>query len=251
MSTGRKSEVGSRKSRVRSEPSGVRSQKLASPTGRSSQEKRRLRARVSAILDRLSRAFPDPVTALKFSNPLEILVATVLSAQCTDQRVNQVTPSLFQRYRTAQDFARADRAALEEQIRPTGYYRQKAGSIQGICKGLVERFGGEVPSRLEDLVSLPGVGRKTANLVLSEAFGVPGIIVDTHVKRLAVRIGLTRENDPVKIEFDLMQYVPREDWSRLCNLVIWHGRKTCVARKPKCPQCVIRDLCDYPDKTPG
>ncbi len=231
--------------------SGVRSQKSVKSTGRSSEEKGRLGARVSAILDRLSRAFPDPATALRSSSPLELLVATVLSAQCTDERVNQVTPSLFKRYRTAKDFAGADRAALEQQIRPTGYYRQKAGSIQGICKGLVEHFAGQVPSNLEDLVSLPGVGRKTANLVLSEAFGIPGIIVDTHVKRLASRIGLTRESDPVKIEFDLMEYVPREDWSRLCNLLIWHGRRTCVARKPKCPQCLIRDLCDYPDKTPG
>jgi endonuclease-3 len=226
-------------------------QKSATPAGRTPQEKKSLRTRVAAILERLTKAFPDPATALRFSNPLELLVATVLSAQCTDERVNQVTRSLFKEYRTAKDYAQADRSTLEEQIRPTGYYRQKANSIQGICKGLLERFEAEVPPLLEELVTLHGVGRKTANLVLSEAFGIPGIIVDTHVKRVAGRIGLTRETDPVKIEFDLMDFVPREDWSRLCNLLIWHGRKTCVARKPKCPQCIIRDLCDYPDKTPG
>ena len=210
-----------------------------------------LGARVAAILERLSKAFPERGTALQFRSPLELLVATVLSAQCTDERVNQVSRSLFQKYHSAQDYARADLAAIESDIRSTGYFRQKAKSIQGICRGLLERFGGEVPGRLEDLVTLPGVGRKTANLVLSEAFGIPGIIVDTHVKRLSARIGLTRETDPVKIEFDLMAFVPKAEWSRLSDLLIWHGRTTCVARKPRCPQCVIRDLCDYPDKTPG
>jgi endonuclease-3 len=202
-------------------------------------------------LERLSREFPRPGTALRFADPLQLLVATVLSAQCTDERVNQVTPALFRKYRTARDYARAEIDALEEQVRPTGFFRQKARAIQGICQGLEARFGGEVPRRLEDLVSLPGIGRKTANLVLSEAFGIPGIVVDTHVKRVAGRIGLTRETDPVKIEFDLMGFVPQEDWSRLSNLLIWHGRTTCVARRPKCPRCVVKDLCDYPDKTPG
>jgi endonuclease III len=210
-----------------------------------------LAVRVAAILERLSKAFPERGTALQFRSPLELLVATVLSAQCTDERVNQVSRSLFQKYHSAQDYASSDLAALESDIRPTGYFRQKAKSIQGICRGLLERFGGEVPDRLEDLVALPGVGRKTANLVLSEAFGIPGIVVDTHVKRLSERIGLTRETDPVKIEFDLMAFVPKEEWSRLGDLLIWHGRTTCVARKPRCPQCIIRDLCDYPDKTPG
>ncbi len=210
-----------------------------------------LGVRVKAILDLLSQAFPDPRTALNFSTPLELLVATVLSAQCTDERVNQVTKSLFKRYRTAGDYARAGLAQLEEEIRPTGFFRQKAKSIQGICREIEARFGGEVPGRLEDLVTLPGVGRKTANLVLSEAFGTPGVIVDTHVKRVAQRIGLTKETDPEKIEFDLMDQVPREDWTRLSNLLIWHGRKTCTARRPLCPRCVIRALCDYPDKVPG
>jgi endonuclease-3 len=210
-----------------------------------------LRTRVGAILQRLEAEFPDPRTALSFQSPVELLVATVLSAQCTDERVNHVTSSLFRKYRSARAFADADLGALEEDVRPTGFYRQKAKAVQGICRELVSRFGGEVPRTLEDLVTLPGVGRKTANLVLSEAFGVPGIVVDTHVKRLANRIGLTVQSDPVKIEFDLMAFVPREEWSRLCNLLIWHGRKTCVARKPRCPRCAIRDLCDFPDKTPG
>lgn len=218
---------------------------------RSSEDRRALRGRVVAILERLSKAFPEARTALTFSNPLELLVATVLSAQCTDERVNEVTRSLFRKYRAARDYARAALGELEEDVRPTGFFRQKAKALQGICQELADRFSGEVPPRLEDLVTLPGIGRKTANLILSEAFGIPGIIVDTHVRRVAGRIGLTEEKDPVKIEFDLMDYVPREAWSRLSNLLILHGRNTCVARKPRCPRCLIRDLCDYPDKTPA
>lgn len=219
--------------------------------GHGASRRQALRVRVKAILDLLSQAFPDPRTALNFSTPLELLVATVLSAQCTDERVNQVTASLFKSYRTAADYARAGLAQLEEEIRPTGFFRQKAKSIQGICREIEARFGGQVPGRLEDLISLPGVGRKTANLVLSEAFGTPGVIVDTHVKRVTQRIGLTKETDPERIEFDLMDYVPREDWTRLSNLLIWHGRRTCTARRPLCPRCTIRALCDYPDKTSG
>ena len=216
---------------------------------RTKREHTALRERVGEILDRLAEEFPDARTALHFTNELELLVATVLSAQCTDQRVNQVTQSLFNKYRSAHDYAQADRTGLEQDIRPTGFFRQKAKAIQEICRGLIQRFGGEVPRRLEDLVSLPGIGRKTANLVLSEVFGIPGIIVDTHVKRVTGRIGLTKESDPVKIEFDLMDYVPREDWWHLSNLLIFHGRKTCTARKPLCPQCSILELCDFPDKT--
>jgi endonuclease-3 len=216
---------------------------------RNAKENAALTQRVEKIIDRLHDEFGDPGTALNFNTPLELLVATVLSAQCTDERVNQVTSELFRKHKTAEDYARADLGTLENEIRPTGFFRQKAKSIQGICKALMNRFGGEVPPRLEDLVKLPGIGRKTANLVLSEAFGTPGVIVDTHVKRVANRIGLTEEGDPVKIEFDLMSYVPEAQWSRLSNLLIRHGRKTCVARKPKCPQCTIRDLCDYPEKT--
>jgi endonuclease-3 len=208
-----------------------------------------LRGRVMQILKRLGQEYQDPRTALGYGNPLELLVATVLSAQCTDERVNQVTRGLFKSYKCAEDYARADLGRLEEEIRPTGYFRQKARTLKAIGQGLVERFHGEVPGTLEELVSLPGVGRKTANLVLSEAFGVPAIVVDTHVQRLAGRIGLSSQKDPVGIEFDLMELAPKEDWSRLCNLLIWHGRRTCVARKPRCGRCAIRDLCDYPDKT--
>lgn len=208
-----------------------------------------LRSRVESILKRLSQEYPDPRTALGFKDPLELLVATVLSAQCTDERVNQVTRKLFKSYRKAEDYANAELGRLEEEIRPTGYFRQKAKTLKGIGQGLVERFGGKVPQTLEELVSLPGVGRKTANLVLSEAFGIPGIVVDTHVQRLVGRIGLSGERDPVKIEFDLMELAPQEEWSRLCSLLIWHGRRTCMARKPRCGRCVIRELCDYPDKT--
>lgn len=208
-----------------------------------------LRERVSRILERLGQQYPDPRTALEFSDPLELLVATVLSAQCTDQRVNQVTGSLFSKYRTCRDYAEAELAQLEEEIRPTGYFRQKAKAIKAIAQSLLERFQGRVPDTLEGLVSLPGVGRKTANLVLSEAFGISGIVVDTHVQRVASRMGLTSQRDPMRIEFDLMELTPKENWSRLCNLLIWHGRRTCVARKPRCGSCPIRDLCDYPQKT--
>jgi endonuclease-3 len=216
---------------------------------RSSKKQEALKQRVLEIVRRLDEAIPDSKTALEYSNPLELLVATVLSAQCTDERVNQVTRSLFQNYRTAEDYASANREALEAQIHPTGFFHQKAKALQEMSRAMVERFDGEVVPRLEDLVALPGIGRKTANLILSEAFGIPGIIVDTHVKRVAGRIGLTAETDPVKIEFDLMEYVLREDWSRLSNLLIWHGRFTCAARKPQCPHCAIRDLCDYKDKS--
>jgi endonuclease-3 len=218
-------------------------------SNRSPQERERLQQKVKAIVDRLSVEFPNPRTALNFSNPLELLVATVLSAQCTDQRVNEVTASLFRKYKSARDYVSVPREVLEEEVRPTGYYRQKAKALQEICQALEERHGGTVPSDLEELMSLPGVGRKTANLIRSEAFGEPGIIVDTHVKRVAQRIGLTTESDPMKIEFDLMDFVPRELWSKLSNLLILHGRKTCSARRPLCCQCAIRELCEYPQKS--
>ncbi len=179
--------------------------------------------RVKEIIKTLSKEFPDSGIALKFSNPLELLIATILSAQCTDVKVNQVTPSLFKRYRSARDYAEADIADLEEQVRPTGFYRNKAKAIQKCCRDLVDRFGGEVPRTLEELVTLPGVGRKTANVILGNVFGVPGIVVDTHVQRVSQRIGLTKNQDPVKIEFDLMEIVPREEWTHFSNLLIWHG----------------------------
>jgi len=207
-----------------------------------------LKKRVKWIIKTLSKEIPDSTIALKFSNPLELLIATILSAQCTDVKVNQVTEKLFKKYRTAKDYAEANLAELEEEIRPTGFYRNKAKSIQKCSQELVKRFGGEVPKALEDLVTLPGVGRKTANVILGNVFGIPGITVDTHVHRVSRRIGLTKNDDPAKIEFDLMEIVPKEEWTHFSNLLIWHGRKTCVARRPLCEICPIRKECDYGSK---
>jgi len=204
-----------------------------------------LKKRVKEIIKILSKEIPDSRIALRFSNPLELLIATILSAQCTDVKVNQVTVDLFEKYHTVKDYAEANLAKLEEEIRPTGFYRNKARSIQKCCQELVKRFGGEVPKTLEELVTLPGVGRKTANVILGNAFGVPGIAVDTHVRRVSQRIGLTKNDDPVKIEFDLIEIVPKEEWSHFSNLLIWHGRKTCTAKKPLCGICPIRKRCDY------
>jgi len=201
--------------------------------------------RVKEIIKILSKEIPDSRIALKFSNPFELLIATILSAQCTDVKVNQVTADLFKKYRSPKDYAEVGLAELEEDIRPTGFYRNKAKSLQKCCQELVARFKGKVPQTLEELVTLPGVGRKTANVILGNAFGVPGIVVDTHVQRVSRRIGLTQNDDPVKIEFDLMEIVPRDEWTHFSNLLIWHGRKTCVAKKPLCEQCPIRKLCDY------
>jgi endonuclease-3 len=201
--------------------------------------------RVKEIIGILSKAIPDTRIALIFSNPLELLVATILSAQCTDIRVNQVTQDLFRKCRSAKDYAEADLAELEQAIRPTGFYRNKAKSLQKCCRELLDRFGGNVPGTLDKLVTLPGVGRKTANVVLGNAFGIPGITVDTHVQRVTQRIGLTANDDPVKIEFDLMEIVPQKEWTHFSNLIIWHGRRTCIARKPLCDECPVRKLCDY------
>jgi len=203
---------------------------------------------VKEILNILSKEIPDSRIALRFSNPLELLIATILSAQCTDVKVNQVTAALFKKHRSARSYAEASLSALEEDIRPTGFYRNKSKSIQKCCRELVTRFGGEVPQALEELITLPGVGRKTANVLLGNAFGIPGIVVDTHVQRVSQRIGLTKNSDPVKIEFDLMEIVPKDEWTHFSNLLIWHGRRTCVARKPLCEQCSIRRGCDYGSK---
>jgi len=204
--------------------------------------------RIKEVIKILSREIPDSKIALRFSNPLELLIATILSAQCTDVKVNQVTVDLFKKYHSATGYAKANLTELEEDIRPTGFYRNKAKSIQKCCHELVARFGGEVPRTLEELVALPGVGRKTANVILGNVFGIPGITVDTHVLRLSQRIGLTKNNDPVKIEFDLMEIVPKKEWTHFSNLLIWHGRRTCTARKPLCETCPIRKLCDYGSK---
>jgi endonuclease-3 len=204
--------------------------------------------KVKEIVKILSKEIPDSRIALKSSNPFELLIATILSAQCTDVKVNQVTANLFKRYRSPKDYVNLDLTRLEEDIRPTGFYKNKAKAIQKCCQELVARFGGEVPKTLEELVTLPGVGRKTANVILGNVYGIPGIVVDTHVGRVSQRIGLTKNDDPVKIEFDLMEIVPKEEWTHFSNLLIWHGRRTCVARKPLCEVCVIRKLCDYGSK---
>ena len=191
----------------------------------------------------LARQYPDVHCELDFTTPLELLVATVLSAQSTDRRVNTVTPALFSRYRTAADYAAADREELERLIAPTGFFRQKAATLQGIGQALCDRFGGEVPDDLDALVTLPGVGRKTANVVLGEAFGLPGITVDTHLLRLARRFGWTSQTDPVKVERDLMELFPKKDWTPMSQLVIWHGRRRCHARKPACGACTVAKWC--------
>lgn len=199
----------------------------------------------AAILAILEKTYPEAKCSLDFTNPLELLVATVLSAQCTDERVNQVTKSLFNKYRSARDYASAPLDELEEDIRPTGFFRNKAKSLKRCGTSLVDRFRGQVPRTLDELVTLPGIGRKTANVILGAAFDTPGIVVDTHVSRIAQRLGFTRHQDPVKIEFDLMELIPRVRWTRFSHELIWHGRQLCTARNPQCSQCPLLDHCDY------
>jgi endonuclease III len=201
-------------------------------------------APISEVVPRLKREYPDADTELNWENPLELLVATMLSAQTTDVRVNMVTEVLFRKYRTAADYAGADIAQLEEDVRPTGFYRNKARSLQGMARALLERHGGEVPRTMAELVALPGVGRKTANVVLGNAFGVDeGVVVDTHVRRVSGRLGLTEERDPEKIEQDLLRLVPEGERALFSHLLIFHGRRVCKARKPDCPNCVLNDIC--------
>ncbi|PYV14193.1 MAG: endonuclease III [Acidobacteria bacterium] len=207
-------------------------------------------SRAARILRALDRAYPDARCALVHSNPLELLVATILSAQCTDERVNIVTRELFRKYRTPEDYVRAPRELLESEIRSTGFFRNKAKSIQGACRAILERFGGKVPATLDELVELPGVARKTANVVLGVAFGrAEGIVVDTHVLRVSRRLELTRETDPAKVERDLMALVPRKKWIDFSHQVIHHGRRVCRARKPLCHVCPVEKLCRSEDKT--
>jgi endonuclease III len=191
----------------------------------------------------LAALYPDAHCELDFTNPLELVVATILSAQCTDHRVNLVTPILFAKYRTAADYAAADRGEVEQIIESTGFFRAKTTSLIGLGQALCERFGGEVPGRLADLVTLPGVGRKTANVVLGNAFGVPGITVDTHFSRLSQRFGWTEQTDPVKIEHEVGDLVPKAEWTMLSHRLIWHGRRVCHARKPACGACAVAALC--------
>jgi len=201
-------------------------------------------APASEVIVRLKVEYPDARTELDWSNPLELLVATILSAQTTDVQVNRVTESLFSKYRTAEDYADSTPDELEEDIRPTGFYRNKARSLRGMASVLVEKHGGEVPRTMSELIALPGVGRKTANVVLGNAFGTnEGIVVDTHVRRVSGRLGLTESSDPVKIEQELMRSVPERDWTIFSHLLILHGRRTCKARKPDCPNCILNDIC--------
>jgi endonuclease-3 len=201
-------------------------------------------ARVVKIIDLLGKEHPDARIALDHSNTLELLVATMLSAQCTDERVNMVTKSLFKKYRRAEDYADADLKQLERDIKPTGFYRNKAKNLKACSKMLVEKFSSNVPRTMEEMLELPGVARKTANIVLSNSYGVvEGIAVDTHVRRLAKRLALTENDDPNKIEQDLMRIVPRDKWMRFTDLIIFHGRRICTAKKPKCAACVVNKLC--------
>lgn len=196
----------------------------------------------------LLKKYPEPRLALHYRNPLELLIAVILSAQCTDARVNEVTATLFQTYRKAEDYAAADPAVLEEEIRSTGFYKNKTRSVIACCQKLVADFHGEVPQTLEELTTLPGVGRKTANMVLGNVFGVPAIAVDTHVLRVSNRLGLAHSDDPQAVEEVLTRQVAKDKWTAFGNAMILHGRETCIARKPRCPECVLRAVCEWPDK---
>jgi endonuclease-3 len=206
-------------------------------------------ARVRKIIAVLKRTHPDAKLALDFTNPLELLVALILAAQARDDLVNLVTPDLFRKYRSASDYADETEAALQQQVSRINFFRQKTRSIQKTCAILVKDFGGNVPDNIDDLLELPGVGRKTANAILANAFGQPAIVVDTHTWRLSRRLGLTVRDDPDKIEADLVQIVPRKEWTRFCHRLQFHGRRVCTARNPKCPNCSINRLCPWPEKT--
>lgn len=196
------------------------------------------------IVRRLRLEYSDAECELNWETPLQLLVATILSAQCTDVRVNIVTQTLFQKYQTPEDFLKVPEAELQDDIRPAGFFRNKARSIRGACQKILEEFDGEVPQTMEEILALPGVARKTGNVVLGTAYGIAsGVVVDTHISRLSYRLGLTRETDPVKIERDLMKVVPQADWIFTGHAIVWHGRRVCYARKPDCPGCVLQDIC--------
>jgi len=207
------------------------------------ENKKRQTARVKEIFELLDPLYTREKTALKYQNPFQLLISTILSAQCTDKQVNTVTRVLFRKYSSPHDFLSAPISELEMDIRPTGFFRNKAKSIKGCCQGLVERYGGEVPATMEELIKLPGVGRKTANCVLGAAFDVPGIVVDTHVKRLAIRLGLTENTNPDRIEMDLQKLLPEDRWRRFSDILIYHGRAVCKARKPDHGACDVFDHC--------
>ncbi|MBP1714593.1 MAG: endonuclease [Deltaproteobacteria bacterium] len=203
----------------------------------------KLRETAAKVIDILAKEYPAARVTLDFSNPLELLVATILAAQCTDERVNRVTQDLFRKYRASADYARADQEKFEEEIRSTGFFRNKAKNILLCCRKLVTQFHGQVPQTLEELTSLPGVGRKTANIILGNAFGKQAIAVDTHVKRVTHRLGWAKSEDPDKIEFELMEVMPPERWTLACHQLVFHGRKICMAKNPQCPVCPVAKYC--------
>lgn len=225
--------------------------KPALPASKASKHRLRTDAkRVAAILARLDEAYPAATCALRHDSPFQLLISTILSAQCTDERVNQVTQTLFPKYPTPKHFAYANPKELEQDIRPTGFFRNKTKSIMGASKKIMEEFGGNVPQTMEQLLTLPGVARKTANVVLGSAFGIAsGVVVDTHVLRLAGRLDLSANTDPKKIEQDLMQIIPQDRWILFSHQLIWHGRRVCQARKPRCAECTLERLCFSKDKT--
>ncbi|GMV94149.1 MAG: endonuclease III [Candidatus Hydrogenedentota bacterium] len=207
--------------------------------------------RALEVVQRLEAEYPDATCSLDYTNPVQLMVSTILAAQCTDERVNIVTKSLFKQYKNAKEFANAPEGELEEAVRTCGFYRQKAKSIREACRDLVEKHGGKVPGSMEELIKLRGVGRKTANVLMAECFEPVGVIVDTHCKRLSNRLGFTTKSDPDKIEQDIMKLLPREHWRMYSHCMVFHGRAVCNARSPRCSQCVVRDLCPFPDTREG
>lgn len=246
MTTKLKKKKSAQKRVVRAKGKAVKPAKAARPARAAGTDSKR----VAAILAKLDEAYPNATCELNHKNAFELLIATILSAQCTDVRVNQVTETLFKKYPDAKAFAYANPSELEQEIRPTGFFRNKTKSVMGAGKGILENFGGEVPRTMEEILTLPGVARKTGNVVLGTAYGIPsGIVVDTHVQRIANRLDLTHNEDPKKIELDLMQVIPKEKWIPFSHQIIWHGRRVCQARKPKCVECNMESLCYAKDKT--
>ncbi len=209
------------------------------------------RERASIVFKKLKKAYPDAKCSLEHRTPLELLVSTILSAQCTDARVNKVTPALFKRFKTPEDYVNAPVSELQKYIQSCGFYKNKAKNIVGACKGMLENHEGEVPNTLDELLKLPGVGRKTANVILGTAYGVPGVVVDTHCGRIARRLGFTKQTDPVKVEHDLMKIWSEEDWSLFSHLMVFHGRAVCESRSPRCSECVLRQHCPFPESRDG
>ena len=250
MATKKKQKAGKRKAAKKKAKSEKRSVRVARravvKTGPSGTDPKR----VAAVLAKLDEAYPNATCELKHDDAFQLLIATILSAQCTDVRVNQVTETLYKKYTTPEAFAYASPAELEKEIRPTGFFRNKSKSVMGASKAIVEKFGGQVPRTMEEILTLPGVARKTGNVVLGTAYGIAsGIVVDTHVMRLSQRLDLTRHDDPKKIEQDLMAIIPENKWIEFSHQLIWHGRRVCAARKPKCAECIMEKLCYSKDKT--